>query len=80
MADRGAIVVVARIVRLDRCVGLTRKRADYIAEGHVGKPGHTVVGGLARQHLITRNGWVAYRAGGELRARRTRQKTECQCR
>ena len=30
---RGAIVIVALIVRLDRSIGLTRKRADYVAKG-----------------------------------------------
>src|SRR5882757_6914785 len=63
-AYRSAVVVVALIVRLDRSVGLTGKRADYVTEGHVGEPGNTVVGGFAREHLIARHGWVAHRAGG----------------
>src|SRR5439155_22912735 len=63
-AYRSAVVVVALIVRLDRSVGLTGKRADYIAEGHVSEPGSTVVGRLARKHLVTRDSRVTHLTGG----------------
>src|SRR5437016_9453472 len=61
---RGAVVGVALIGRLDRSITLSGKRADYIAERHVGEPGNTVVGGLAREHLVARDGRVAHRTGG----------------
>src|SRR5437763_11690048 len=62
--DRGTIIIVSRIHRLNRCIWLTGKRTDYIAKGHVRKPGNAVVRGLARKHLVAWNGRVAFGAAG----------------
>src|SRR5438105_217060 len=64
--DRGAVVVIALIIRLDVPVGLARERADYVGEHIISEPCHTVVVGLACPHPVARNARVAHRAGGGL--------------
>ena len=64
--DRGAVVVIALIVRLDVPVGLRRERADYVRERIISQPGHAVVVGLARPHSVARNRRDAHRAAGGL--------------
>ena len=51
VSSRGAVVVVARIGRLDTRVALQRQRTDYVRERFVGQPGRTVIVGLASLHL-----------------------------
>ena len=65
-AYRGAIVVVALIVRLDRSVRLRWQGRNDVREHVVGQPSCPVVGGLACPHPVTRHGRVAYRAGSGL--------------
>src|SRR5262249_55473513 len=50
--QRGAVIVVAHIGRLDAWVALQRQRASYIRERIVSQPRKTVVIGLARMHLV----------------------------
>ena len=50
-----------------RCSGrFVLEGADYVAEGHVGEPSRTVVGGLARPHPVARDAWVTFGAAGAL--------------
>jgi len=51
---RGAVVVVARVERLDTRVALQRQRTGYIRGRFVSPPGRAVIGGLPGMHLITK--------------------------
>src|SRR5207244_1041460 len=62
--DRGTIVVVTHIVRLDVPVRLSRERAHYIRQCIIRQPGCAVVVGLARPHLVTGNTRVTNGAAG----------------
>jgi hypothetical protein len=63
---RGAVVVVARIGRLDARIGLRRERGDNVRECIVRQPRRAVIVGLARPHPVTGNGWVAPGAASTL--------------
>src|SRR2546429_3374736 len=63
--DRRAIVEGAH-VRDEARVVLSWQRANHIREHIVRQPSHTVVGGLACPHPVTRNGWVTTCAAGAL--------------
>ena len=64
--QRRAVVVVARIGRLDTVVWLRRQRGDYVREHIVRQPCHTVVVGLARPHPVTGDASVTNLAVGAL--------------
>src|SRR6267378_1913593 len=51
---RGAVVVVARVERLDARVALQRQRTDYIRGRFVSQPGHAVIGRLPGMHLVAK--------------------------
>ena len=63
---RGAIIVVARIGRLDAVIRLRRQRADNVRECIVRQPRRAVIGGFARPHPVTGNGRVAPGAASTL--------------
>lgn len=51
----GAVVIVARIRRLDARIRLRRQRRDYIRERIIRQPTHAVIVRLARPHPVTWN-------------------------
>jgi hypothetical protein len=63
---RGAVVVVARIGRLDAVIRLCRERGDNVRECIVRQPRRAVIGGFARPHPVTGNGRVAPGAASTL--------------
>src|SRR6267378_2167006 len=60
----GAVVIVARVERLNTRVALQRQRTDYIRGRFVSQPGHAVIGRLPGMHLITEGGRIARLATG----------------
>ena len=60
----GAIVIVARIKRLDARISLQRQWASYVREHIRRQPGCTVVVRLARVHLIAQVGGTGRLATG----------------
>ena len=56
--QRGAVVVVSRVSRLDPRVRLRWQRSDDVREHVIWQPARAVVVGLARPHPVTRNGRV----------------------
>ena len=63
---RGAIIVVARIGRLDARIGLRRKRGNNVRKCIVRQPRRAVIAGFARPHSVTGNGRVAPGAASTL--------------
>ena len=61
---RRAVVIVARVERLDTGVALQRQWTDYIRGRFVSPPGRTVIGRLPGMHLITKGGGIARLATG----------------
>ena len=61
---RRAVVVVARVERLDTGIALQRQRTGYIRGRFVSPPGRTVIGGLAGMHLVAEGGGTAGLATG----------------
>ncbi|PYK37736.1 MAG: hypothetical protein DME60_12100 [Verrucomicrobia bacterium] len=55
---RRAVIVVARIGRLNARIGLRRQRTHYVRQCIVRQPTHAIVVGLARPHPVTRNRWA----------------------
>ena len=53
---RGAVVIVARVERLDTGIALQRQRTGYIRGRFVSQPGHAVIGRLPGMHLVTKIG------------------------
>ena len=64
--DRGAVVVVARIVRLRCRSGWPGSGLTTSENASCRQPGRAVVGGLARPHPVARNGRVTLAAAGAL--------------
>ena len=64
--QRGAVIVIAGIRRLDAGIGLRWQRADYIGELHISQPCHPVIGGLARPHPVTGHSRISAGATGAL--------------
>ena len=61
---RRAVVVVARVERLDTGIGLQRQRTGYIRGRFVSPPGRAVIGRLPGMHLITKGGGTGGLATG----------------
>jgi len=59
----GAVVIVAHIFRHNAWVRLAGKRRQNVREGFIRPPGDSVVGGLARKHLIAPNGGATLDTG-----------------
>ena len=64
--QRGAVVIIARVITKDVRVLFRRQGADYVRKLHVALPGRAAVVGLVRPHPVARNSRVALRAAGAL--------------
>src|ERR1700757_2316493 len=64
--NRGAVVVVTCIGRLDPRIRLRWQRRDHVREHVVRQPASAVVVRLARKHPVTRSVWIASNAVGAL--------------